>query len=134
MNPIDWKTCSGGGASSFIEALPFCPGWEFAGRVEALGDGVNNVRQGDEVMGFIRFPQPAGCYAEYLIAPADQICQRPSALDSVTAAGLGLAGLTAWQALFEAGELKEVSRFWYSQLRAASAIWQYNWRSGKAPM
>lgn len=106
VNPIDWKTCSGGGASSFIEALPFCPGWEFAGRVEALGDGVNNVRQGDEVMGFIRFPQPAGCYAEYLIAPADQICQRPSALDSVTAAGLGLAGLTAWQALFEVGELK----------------------------
>lgn len=106
VNPIDWKTCAGGGASSFIEALPFCPGWEFAGRIEALGDGVTELHQGDEVMGFIRFPQPAGCYAEYLIAPADQITLRPGALDPVAAAGLGLAGLTAWQALFETGKLQ----------------------------
>lgn len=106
VNPIDWKTCSGGGASSFIDALPFCPGWEFAGSVEALGEGVEQFRSGDEVLGFIQFPQPAGCYAEYLIAPADQVCLRPAALDPVSAAGLGLAGLTAWQALFEAGELK----------------------------
>lgn len=106
VNPIDWKTCSGGGASAFIEALPFCPGWEFAGCVEALGEGVDSLHPGDEVMGFIRFPQPAGCYAEYLVAPVDQITLRPSALDPVTAAGLGLAGLTAWQALFEIGALK----------------------------
>lgn len=106
VNPIDWKTCAGGGASAFIEALPFCPGWEFAGTVEALGDAVDRVRVGDEVLGFIQFPQPAGCYAEYLLAPAEQIALRPAALDPHSAAGLGLAGLTAWQALFEAGELK----------------------------
>ncbi len=106
INPIDWKTCSGGGASSFIGDLPFCPGWEFAGSVEALGEGVDQFRAGDEVMGFINFPQAAGCYAEYLIAPASQICLRPAALDPLSAAGLGLAGLTAWQALFEAGEMK----------------------------
>ncbi|MBV0933230.1 NADP-dependent oxidoreductase [Marinobacterium weihaiense] len=106
VNPIDWKTCSGGGASGFIEALPFCPGWECAGTVEALGEGVDTLRSGDEVMGFVRFPHPAGCYAEHLVAPADQLCLRPAALDPVTAAGLGLAGLTAWQALFEVGQLK----------------------------
>ncbi|MGB2131083.1 MAG: NADP-dependent oxidoreductase [Marinobacterium sp.] len=106
VNPIDWKTCSGGGVSSSIESLPFCPGWEFAGTVEACGEGVEPFRCGDEVLGFIRFPNPAGCYAEYLIAPAEQLSLRPGALDPVTAAGLGLAGLTAWQALFEAGQLK----------------------------
>lgn len=106
VNPIDWKTCSGGGASSFIESMPFCPGWEFAGTVESLGEGVDQFRPGDEVLGFTHFPNAAGCYAEYLVAPEDQICLRPAALDPVSAAGLGLAGLTAWQALFEAGEFK----------------------------
>jgi NADPH:quinone reductase-like Zn-dependent oxidoreductase len=106
VNPIDWKTCSGGGASQFIAALPFCPGWEFAGQVEALGEGVGGLRPGDEVLGFIRFPQPAGCYAEYLTAPADQITLRPAALEPTTAAGLGVAGLTTWQALFEVADLQ----------------------------
>ncbi len=106
INPIDWKTCSGGGASGFIESLPFCPGWEFAGTVQALGEGVDSFRSGDEVLGFIRFPHPAGCYAEYLVAPADQICLRPAAMDPVTAGGLASTGLTAWQALFEVGQVK----------------------------
>lgn len=106
VNPIDWKTCAGGGASGFIESLPFCPGWEFAGKVEALGEGVERFKTGDEVLGFIGFPHEVGCYAEYLVAPADQIAHRPAALDPLSAAGLGLAGLTAWQALFEAGQLK----------------------------
>ncbi len=106
VNPIDWKTCAGGGASPFIESLPFCPGWEFAGTVEALGEGVEQLRTGEAVLGFIRFPYAAGCYAEYLIAPADQVAHRPAALDPLSAAGLGLAGLTAWQALFETGQLK----------------------------
>lgn len=106
INPIDWKTCAGGGASGFIDALPFCPGWECSGTVAALGEGVETLRIGDEVMGFIRFPHPAGCYADTIIAPAEQLCLRPAALDPVSAAGLGLAGLTAWQALFEVGHLK----------------------------
>lgn len=106
VNPIDWKTCSGGGASGFIDSLPFCPGWEFAGAVESCGEGVTSLRPGDEVLGFIRFPAPAGCYAEYLIAPAEQLSLRPAGLDPLTAAGLGLAGLTAWQALFEVGQLE----------------------------
>lgn len=106
INPIDWKTCSGGGASSFIESLPFCPGWEFAGTVDTCGEGVEQFRHNDEVLGFTCFPYSAGCYAEYLLAPADQICMRPAALDPLSAASLGLAGLTAWQALFEAGQLK----------------------------
>ncbi|GAA0789668.1 NADP-dependent oxidoreductase [Marinobacterium sediminicola] len=106
VNPIDWKTCSGGGASAFIESLPFCPGWEFAGTIESLGEGVTAFRAGEEVLGFVNFPKETGCYAEYLIAPADQIAHRPAALDPQSAAGLGLAGLTAWQALFEEGQLK----------------------------
>lgn len=106
VNPIDWKTCSGGGASGFIESFPWTPGWEFSGEIIALGEGVTEFSIGDSVLGFIRFPHPAGCYAEELLAPANEITLRPEGLDAVTAAGLGLAGLTAWQALFDKGQVK----------------------------
>ncbi|MBV1789269.1 NADP-dependent oxidoreductase [Marinobacterium sp. D7] len=99
VNPIDWKTCSGGGASAFIGELPYIPGWECAGTVEALGEGVSEFSVGDEVFGFLRFPEAAGCYAECVCAPVNQIAKRPDSLDVNAAAGLGLAGLTAWQAL-----------------------------------
>ncbi len=106
VNPIDWKTCAGGGAAPFIGDLPFIPGWEFAGTVEAVADDVTEFKAGDEVFGFINFPHRAGCFAEYVAAPASQISHRPQELPVVEAAGLGLAGLTAWQALFVKGQLK----------------------------
>lgn len=106
VNPIDWKTCSGGGAAPFIGDLPFIPGWEFAGTIEKVADDVTNFSVGDEVFGFIRFPERAGCFANYVAAPADQISIRPNDLPLEAAAGLSLAGLTAWQALFDKGNLQ----------------------------
>lgn len=110
VNPIDWKTCSGGGAAPFIGDLPFVPGWEFAGVVEQVADGISEFSPGDKVFGMIRFPDPAGCYAEYIAAPANEISIRPDNLDSVTAGGLATASLTAWQALFDKGGLKAGQR------------------------
>ena len=104
VNPIDWKTCSGGGASSFIDEMPFIPGWEFSGIVEDAGD--SHFKAGDAVFGMIRFPQPAGCYAELIAAPADQIAALPNAVDLEMAGGLPTASLTAWQALFDKGGLQ----------------------------
>lgn len=104
VNPIDWKTCSGGGASSFIGELPFIPGWEFSGVIADPGD--TDFKEGEAVFGMIRFPQPAGCYAEYIAAPAEQIARLPDAVDLTTAGGLPTASLTAWQALFDKGDLK----------------------------
>ncbi len=106
INPIDWKTCSGGGAAPFIGELPFIPGWEFAGTIEAVAEDITEFSPGDEVFGFIRFPERASCFAEYIAAPADQISLRPKEIPVETAAGLGLAGLTAWQALFDKGNLQ----------------------------
>lgn len=106
VNPIDWKTCAGGGAAPFIGDLPFIPGWEFAGTVEEVADDVTEFKAGDEVFGFINFPERAGCFAEYIAAPADQISLRPKELPAEAAAGLALAGLTAWQALFDKGQLQ----------------------------
>lgn len=110
VNPIDWKTCSGGGASAAIGELPFIPGWECAGTVVATGSAVSGFAAGDEVLGFLRFPQPAGCFAEYVLAPAEQLALRPAALDLYAAGGLGLAGLTAYQALHDKGGLRAGQR------------------------
>ena len=110
VNPIDWKTCSGGGAAPFIGDLPFIPGWEFAGVVEQVAADIRHLKAGDPVFGMIRFPDRAGCYAEYIAAPAAQICKRPPSLDSVTAGGLATASLTAWQALFDKGNLQSGQR------------------------
>lgn len=104
VNPIDWKTCSGSGASSFIKEMPFIPGWEFSGIVADPGN--NNFKTGEAVFGMIRFPQPAGCYAEYIAAPSEQIAHLPDAVDLITAGGLPTASLTAWQALFDKGSLQ----------------------------
>jgi NADPH:quinone reductase-like Zn-dependent oxidoreductase len=110
VNPIDWKTCSGGGASAFIGELPFVPGWECAGTVAAVGAGVVDFKPGDEVFGFLRFPEAAGCYAEYVVAPANQIALRPQPLDVVAAAGVGLARQPAGQAQPDKAGLKPGQR------------------------
>lgn len=110
VNPIDWKTCSGGGAAAFIGELPFIPGWEFSGTVIACGADVSGFQSDDNVYGFVRFPSAAGCYAEEVAVPADQITLLPTGCDLTEAAGLGLAGLTAWQALFDHGQLQPKQR------------------------
>jgi len=110
VNPIDWKTCSGGGAAPFIGELPFTPGWELSGVVEAVADDVADLQVGDRVLGMLRFPERAGCYAEYVAAPASELAICPDQLDLTTAGGLSLAGLTAWQALFNKGNLQAGQR------------------------
>ncbi|MGB0665020.1 MAG: NADP-dependent oxidoreductase [Pontibacterium sp.] len=109
INPIDWKTCHGIGPVK-AEQLPFVAGWEFSGVVEALGEGVEGFAVGDPVFGLARFPTPGGCFADYVSVPANQVCPRPHGVPSSTAAALSIAGLTAWQALFEIGEFKANQR------------------------
>lgn len=110
VNPIDWKTCSGGGAAPFIGELPFIPGWELSGTVDAVAEDVTSLNMGDRVLGMLRFPEPAGCYAEYVSAPASELALCPEALELVSAGGLSLVGLTAWQALFDKGNLQPGQR------------------------
>jgi NADPH:quinone reductase-like Zn-dependent oxidoreductase len=56
------------------------------------------------------FPRVAGGYAEYATAPARQLARTPDALTDEEAAGLALAGLTAWQALVDVAEVGEGTR------------------------
>ncbi len=103
VNPADWKTRSGPARPGAM--LPMILGWDVSGTVEALGPEVTEFHEGDAVYGMIRFPQAGATYAEYVTAPVSQIAHKPAKIDHIHAAAVPLAGLTAWQALFEKAHL-----------------------------
>jgi len=108
VNPVDWKTRSGSVPwKGQLDPFPLILGWDVSGIVAAVGRKVSSFATGDAVYGMIRFPEPAGTYAEYVTAPADHVLPKPAAVDFLEAAALPLVSLTAWQALFEAGELAQ---------------------------
>jgi NADPH2:quinone reductase len=71
--------------------LPFTPGSEGAGVVEAVGPKVKEFKAGDRVA----YTGPIGAYAEVLLRPADRLVKIPAGIDDRTAAAMMLKGLTA---------------------------------------
>jgi NADPH:quinone reductase-like Zn-dependent oxidoreductase len=82
------------------QTLPLTLGSEVSGTVAALGAGVGALALGDAVYGATN-DQFVGGYAEYALVEAGKIAPKPAALDYVTAAGLPVVAVTAWQMLFE---------------------------------
>ena len=74
----------------YPQPLPFVPGVEGAGVVEAIGDGVTNVAVGDRVA----YAGPIGSYAELRLIDAVQLVTLPAEIDFDTAAAMMLQGLT----------------------------------------
>jgi len=70
---------------------PFTLGMEGAGVVDAVGEGVTEVKPGDRVA----YAMIPGSYAEYAVVPAAKLAPLPSNVDTKTAAGLMLQGMTA---------------------------------------
>ncbi|HEY4021824.1 MAG TPA: NADP-dependent oxidoreductase, partial [Pseudonocardiaceae bacterium] len=107
VNPVDWKTRAGKGMGL---QPPFTVGWDVSGVVEELGFATSIFAVGDEVLGMPWFPRPANAYAEYVTAPARQFVRKPAKLSHAEAAGLPLAGLTAWQALVDVANVQPGQR------------------------
>ena len=84
------------------DALPFIPGTEFAGIVDAVGDGVAGFRPGEAVMGMAR----SGALAEYIVVPAATLTAIPDGIAPEAAAAFRANYLTALYALAERGALK----------------------------
>jgi NADPH:quinone reductase-like Zn-dependent oxidoreductase len=107
FNPADAGIRAG--TLPFPVALPHIPGYDVAGTVDAVGDGVTGVAVGDPVIAFL--PMTAdGAAAEYTIAPAASLAPAPKGAPLADAAGLPSVGLTAWQALFDEGGLQSGQR------------------------
>jgi NADPH:quinone reductase-like Zn-dependent oxidoreductase len=105
VGPWDWKTRE---ASEYQDgpSLPLILGFEGAGVVEALGEGVAELNAGDEVY---TYKWPGGCYAEFVAAPVAVTALKPGSLSFDEAAAVPVAGLTAHQGVIdelalEAGE------------------------------
>jgi len=104
FNPVDDGIRGGYLRGPFPVTLPHVPGIEVAGTVDALGEGVDGLAVGDEVIGFL--PMVAdGAAAEYGVAPAEVLTRAPSSVPLPDAAALPMVGLTAWQALFDDAKL-----------------------------
>ena len=93
--------------------LPHVPGVDVAGTVDALGDGVGDgvdgLRVGDRVVGFLPFVVD-GASAELVLAPADILAPAPTTIPLADAAALPVVGLTAWQALVDHAGLRAGQR------------------------
>jgi NADPH:quinone reductase-like Zn-dependent oxidoreductase len=103
VNPVDWKIREGKLDGLFQTDFPVVPGWDLAGVVERAGPAVSEFSPGDEVIGYVREDHVSrGTYAELVSAPVRTLGRKPARLSWAEAAGLPLAGLTAWQALAKA--------------------------------
>ncbi|WP_308493391.1 NADP-dependent oxidoreductase [Microbacterium terrisoli] len=90
-------------------ALPHTPGYDVSGTIDAIGQGVHDLTVGERVIGFL--PMAAdGSASQYVIAPADVLVTAPTAIPLADSAGVPSVALTAWQALYEAGELQSGQR------------------------
>lgn len=110
INPVDHKTRSGKGMASRMGDPPFVVGWDVAGDVVEIGRRVTGRAVGDRVAGMVNFPSPGGGYAQFVRADAREVVGVPDVVSFQTAAGLPLAGLTAYQALFDVAKLRIRSR------------------------
>jgi NADPH:quinone reductase-like Zn-dependent oxidoreductase len=95
VNPADWKARRG-----FREMqLPMVLGYDLSGTVEQ--SRAEGFADGDEVFGNV----PHGAYAELATGSADVVAKKPAGVTHEQAAAIPVAGLTAWQALFDRGGL-----------------------------
>ena len=109
VNPADWKVREGNLKQLVQYQFPLTLGWDLSGVVEGVGRGVSRFKKGDEV-----FSKPDtsrdGAYADYIVVRDSEVALKPQSLHHVHAAAVPLAGLTAWQALFDIAHLERGQR------------------------
>jgi NADPH:quinone reductase-like Zn-dependent oxidoreductase len=92
VNGADWKVREG--KSGQVARFPYILGRDFSGVVSAVGDGVGDLRVGDEVFGVCDVGQE-GAYAEKIAIKAAIVAKKTDSLSHIDAAALALTGLTA---------------------------------------
>jgi NADPH:quinone reductase-like Zn-dependent oxidoreductase len=101
VNPVDYKVVLHG-----YFPRPLILGSDIAGTVEAVGDEVKNFKPGDEIIGSLEWHKQSA-FAEYVVTQEKYITYKPANLSFTEAAGVPLAALTAWQALFDKLKLQK---------------------------
>lgn len=105
VNPVDFKIRSGlihGIAPIFPAVLH----GDVAGTIEEVGEGVEKFKIGDEVYGCAGGVRgESGALADYMLADEKLLAKKPTSLKMREAASLPLVSITAWEALFDKGNL-----------------------------
>ncbi len=91
------------GKYQFKPALPFTPGSDIAGVIDAVGEKVRGHKPGDEVFGFVQ----TGGFAEMVVAPARNIFPKPPTMEDAVAASFLMAYGTSYHALKDRAALQE---------------------------
>ena len=102
INPAD--TYMLGGAYAIVPELPYIPGGDAAGTIEATGAGVADLAIGDRVfVGTLLGFRMQDCYAEKVVRAAENVMKLPAGVDARQGAALGVPYGTAHYALFARG-------------------------------
>lgn len=105
VNPLDYKIRDGSNRVAALlgpDDFPLVLGEEASGWVAGTGDGVE-LAAGEAVFGMTGMKH--GCYAEYAVLPAALVAAAPAGVPLEKLAGLPIAGLTAWTAVFDLGRV-----------------------------
>jgi NADPH:quinone reductase-like Zn-dependent oxidoreductase len=106
VNPLDWAIREGY-LQQYV-SLPYMLGSDVSGDIEALGEGVEGLEVGMPIYGMKGMR--GGAYAEYTSMLPNELAKKPNTLSYQEAAAVPHAALTAWQILFDVGELTEGQR------------------------
>jgi NADPH:quinone reductase-like Zn-dependent oxidoreductase len=109
INPIDWIIMSGAMKEMLPSAMPWIVGYDVAGTVTQVGGDVTQLKVGDDVFGRADGTQ-AATMAEFAAIKERDLAVQATSMTHQQSAGIPLAGLTAWQALFEHGALESGQR------------------------
>lgn len=109
VNPIDFKIRDGKAKAMLPFAFPLILGNDLSGTVRAVGGAVTHFKPGDRIVARLGKSR-IGAFAERALVDEADAAFAPTSIDLVDAAALPLAGLTAWQALFEMGQLSPGQR------------------------
>jgi NADPH2:quinone reductase len=102
VNPVDTYVRSG--VYAVLPSLPYTPGIDGAGVVEAVGAGVREFKNGDRVyFGGTVDGRAVGSYAEAALCLPEQVHHLPKAIAFTQGAGVNVPYVTAWRALFDKG-------------------------------
>jgi NADPH:quinone reductase-like Zn-dependent oxidoreductase len=102
VNPVDWKITEGYMKDFRPVQFPYVPGRDIAGIVEEVGPGVTTFQKGQAVFG----QSANGGYAEYIRASVNTLALKPETLSFEEAAAIPVGATTAWQGLFDHGNLQ----------------------------
>ncbi len=93
--------------------LPAVVGYEVAGTIEAVGEGVTKISEGDAVLALTRF----GGYTSHIVLRAEQVFARPDGMPAATGAAIPVNYLTAFQAMIVMGGVRHAQELAGQRMR-----------------